>query len=171
MIHLDFNPVYKGVKKARVVLLIIACIAFVIGLPFSIEAKKASTHNPDDISIEMIKTTREETTQEYHVFVTFKVTNHTISTIKQLQFVTDVYKNGNDLGYFLVETGSIQIAPESSSELTVRLTVQKNSWDTPTDLFVELYNNGLQNVHGSFSIYGVKWTDSESYWEPSKQRY
>lgn len=171
MIHLYFNPKYNGVKKARVVLLIIACIAFVIGLPFSIEAKKAKTHNPDNISIEMIKTEREETTREYHVFVTFRVTNHTISTIKAIKFVTDVYKNGNYLGNFRSETSSIQIAPESSSELTVRLIVQKSAWDTPTDLFVELYNNGVQNVRGTVSIYGVEWTDNESYRDRSMIQY
>ena len=162
------DTLYNVLKKVRIVLLIITCLVFIVGVSLSAEAGKARKHNPDDITISIVKTDREETTRDYIVYMTFRITNQTTGTIKSISFQPHFSKKtGSNMGYMTCESGSVQIEPGKSTEITFSLSQEKRY--EPSDLFVELYNNGTQNLQATFSIYSVKWTDDYSYWEPSKK--
>lgn len=168
MLQYDINPFYNALKKIRIFLLIVACIVLFVGLIRSCVANIGRQHNPVDIEVVLLQTKSQETDDAYNILCTYRITNNTGATIKNIVADTIIkYKNGNDLGSIRAKWWSdLHLNPGESRQVEIYLTYRKKDMFPADDLFVELYNNGLGNVFASsYKIQYVSWEDGQLFKE------
>ncbi len=158
----------EKIGKISTILLVIACIVFIIGLVLTnIEIQKAD-HNVDDITIEMKNiTTKVEQgyyNTDYYVYMDFEIRNNTRAQLDYFEvtsYLTD--ENGKSLGYITSNFGSsysysnqLNLESGENTVITNYLTESGTNWGT---VFAELYNNGIQNCSVRHEITRAMWSD------------
>ena len=155
-------------KKIRIILLIVAGIAFIVGLSITGFVEQEQAHNIEDIYIDITNSKSKYSNSTYYVYMDFRITNKTSATldfVKVTAYFTD--RSGNLIGTTTAELGSpyddrkLNISTGSSGTRTMHISKLKS--DTQDEhLFVELYNHGLQNVTVTYEITYAEWSDGYS---------
>ena len=155
----------ETIGKISKILLIIACIVFVIGLILTYIEIQRVNHNPADISVELNSVTPKIDTSgyspDYYVYMDFEIKNNTQATLEYISvttYLTD--ENGKSIGYITSTFGSysnkLNLAPGESTVITNYLRTSGSNWGS---VFEELYYNGLSNCEVESEITYVSWTD------------
>ena len=154
----------KSAKVIRIILLAIACIAFVIGLGLSGKAERERKHNLNDIGIEITNCESKYDDRSYYVFFDYTVTNNTAETLDDVTIKTEFKdKSGKTLGILTTEMGSpngqkmnLEKGGTDVWQTHLEEYQSKSSYD---DLFVELFTNGIESLEISYQITYAKWAD------------
>ena len=160
---------YELAKKLRIILLVIACLVLVACLPIAKEKDKARTHNPEKIEIQMLSCTPESDDTYYYATMDFEIKNKTGSTIDYIEVTTYFSdKNGKSIGTMTSNFG----ATYSSSSLNLKANdkaikeiylSERKSASYFDSLFVELYENGIDDLVITHEITQVIWSDKYRY--------
>ena len=156
----------ETIGKISKILLIIACIVFVIGLILThIEIQRVN-HNAADIRVELKSVTPKIDTSgyspDYYVYMDFEIKNNTQATLEYISvttYLTD--ENGKSIGYITSTFGSsysnkLNLAPGESTVITNYLQAYGSNWGS---VFEELYYNGLSSCNTRSEITYASWID------------
>lgn len=157
------------VKKIRTILLVVACISFCVGLALSQEKNKERAHNPKDIEIEIIDCESGADNRSYYVNLEYKITNDTKEELYCVNVTASFKdKNGDLIGTVTSTHGSqmgyaaLKLGSDESTKQQVQLS-EYQSASSYDDIFVELYNNGIEDMEIEYEITYVKWSDGYEY--------
>lgn len=151
-------------KKFQIILLVIACIVFIVGLVLSSKAEKERAHNIEDIEIKIVDSYKKSEGNHYYVYTDFKITNDTKETLEYLEvttYFTD--KNGKSIGHMTSSFGSnwswdSGLALESGESVTTTTYLEESYYNWGT-LFEALYENGVSAYDVRYEITYASWAD------------
>lgn len=147
----------KYEKKICTILMITACVAFCFGFVKSI-------HNPDKVKIEIVQCESQSDDYKYYVLMEYKITNLSNVTLTHVQLETMVYDiDGELLGTITSTFGSynnnFRIKNGDSKVFDTSLEALVKS-DSISDVFIELYNNGINDLSFEHEIQVATWVDN-----------
>lgn len=154
--------------KIQKFLLVVACIAFLVGLILTKMATDERNHNVADISIRIVdvssKIKEGYSSSDYYVYMDFEIENNTEAALDSLN-VTFYFrdKNGKSVGKLTSSFGGNTPAIKSGKKgiETSYISEYGDKWDS---LFYELYHNGLENCSVIYEITGASWDDDYSWY-------
>ena len=158
----------KKAKTIRTLLLVIACITLMVGFFQSAAADKVRKHNPEKIDIEIAQIESKYDSSKYYVVMDYEISNNTSVKLDYVKVITYVYDiDDRRLGTITSEFGnsysnSINVQSGGSVIQSTSLSANQNS-SSFTDVFVELYNNGMTNARFEYEIVSAKWSDNYRY--------
>ena len=161
---------WKTAKKIRTILLVIACIAVVIGFnKAKIHGEKAA-HDPDDIKMEIVACESKYDDRNYYVYMDYEIKNKTKETVDYIAVTTYFKdKNGKSIGTMTSEfgtpygNGALNLSKGDKVIESTYLDEYKTSTNM-SEMFVYLYENGIEDVEITFEITSVRWADDYSYY-------
>lgn len=160
---------YNVAKKIRVILLVIACITVIVGFFLSKTYEDKAAHNPENIKIEMISCESKYDDANYYVYMGYKIDNSTKATIDYIAITTYISdKDGKSIGTITSDFGSIysdsalNLDPEKEVIKETYLSERQAAY-SHSDMFIELYNNGIEDLVITYEITSVKWSDGYYY--------
>ena len=149
-------------KNIQTALFVVALIALIVGLVFSVKADKARAHNVEDIVIEITGDYTETEGNYCYVYTHFKITNNTRKTLNYVEVKTHFTdKNGRSLGTMTTTLGSIYGNGLSleKGESVVKTTYLEDPYYSMSDLFEGLYENGVSAYNVEHEITYAYWSD------------
>ncbi len=162
----------KTAKIIRTLLLVVACIAFLVGLVQSNIAGTKRSHNPDKIKVEITSCESKYDNTYYYVYTDFTIENNTSATLSYVEVVTYFKdQNGKIIGTMNSQLGSsygsgsgLNIAAGETGIKETYLSEYQSS-SSYSNLFIELYNHGLSNVTITYEITNAVWSDGYRYYK------
>lgn len=160
---------YALAKKIRTILLVVACLVLVACLPMAREKDKERSHNPEKIKIEILNCRPESDDTYYYATMDFEIINKTGKPIDYIQVTTYFSdKNGKSIGTMTsnfgatYSSGSLNLKANDKviQEIYLSERISSSYYDS---LFVELYENGIDDLVITHEITSVKWADDYSY--------
>ena len=149
-------------KKVIIIISIVCLIVLIIGITKIV-------HNVNRIDISITDVSSKNDNKYYYVYTDFTINNQTGATIDYLE-VTTYFKDskGKTVGTMTSTFGS------SYGNSTLNLKAHKKTieetylseWyssSSMSDLFVTLYNNGIDGLTITYEITYVKWSDGHTY--------
>jgi len=147
-------------------------IAIIVAIACSITVKVGITkivHNANNIDISITDVTSKCDNKYYYVYTDFTIENHTGATIDYLE-VTTYFKDdkGKSVGTMTSTFGSsygkssLNLKACDKAIEETYLSEWYNS-SSMSDLFVTLYNNGLDGLTITYEITYIKWSDGNTY--------
>ena len=161
---------WKTAKKIRSILLVVAIITLVVGLYKTNDYKKVAAHDPDDIKIEIVSCESKYDDRNYYVYMDFEIKNKTKETIDYIAVTTYFKdKNGKSIGTMSSEFGTPYgngaLNLEKGDKVIESTYLDEYKTSTHMDnMFVELYENGIEDMEITFEITSVRWADDYSYY-------
>ena len=148
-------------RTIRTILLVLACIAFICGMIWSIGAAKDRASDTSNISISITNKDCYYNANEspytngcYHIDLTYSITNNTKVGWQYLNIVTYVYdRSGNSLGSIYSEFGVSY--GQSDFHLGVGDTITKETGledNQPDEFFAALYQYDLSDLKFEYEI-------------------
>lgn len=143
---------YSLAKKLRITFLVIAFLVLVACVPMATEKEAERNHNPEKIEIQMLSCTPKSDDTYYYATMDFEIKNKTEFTVDYIEVTTYFSdKNGKSIGSMRSSFG----ATYSSSALNLKsgdkvikdvYLSERKSASTYDPLFVELYENGIDDL-------------------------
>ena len=161
---------YELAKKIRTILLVIACIVFIACLPMAKEKHTARAHNPKEIEIQILSCTPENDDTYYYVTMDFEIKNKTKTDLDYIKVVTYFSdKNGKSIGTMTSSFGDLSnYSPLNlkTNKKVIKETYlsERKSASYFDSLFVQLYENGIDDLVITHEIIDVKWSDDYRIW-------
>ena len=159
---------FKTANTIRKILLIIACISFIVGLVWSHQYMRKKAHNPEDIKITLLESESKYDDKYYYVYMDFKIENDTDATIDYLAITTYFTdKQGKEIGtmtstYGGYHSSALNLKPSEKVIKETYLSEFKTK-SSYSDLFTRLYLNGIEDITITYEITTVDWSDNYSY--------
>lgn len=159
--NINFLQNMKNVKTIHIVLIVISCIAFVFGLVKSSEVQEAEAHNTNNIEISILNTTPKSDGRYYYVYNDFEIANNTSATIDYIEITsTFIDESGKYIGSLVSSYGSYGATLEVGKTITIETYLKESASSASTNkLFIELYNNGMDNLTVTHEITSIVWGD------------
>ncbi len=155
-------------KKRRKIIIVAVIAAIVCGIALKIGITKI-THSVNDIEISITDVTPKSDSKYYYLYTDFTIINNTGATIDYLE-VTAYFKDskGKSVGTMTSTFGSsygnssLNLKAHQKTIESTYLSEWYNS-SSMSDLFVTLYNDGMNGLTVSYEIICVEWSDGNSY--------
>lgn len=151
----------KVTKIIRIVLLVIACITFFVGLSFSKIASDKAAHDLSKIKVSITQ----KSTSSSEVYLTYEIKNNTKVNWSYLEIKTYVYdKSGNSLGAITATLGTnysnSDLKLEKGKKISKKVTLKYDN----SDFMQTLYDANLSDlVFESEVTYGSYYNSNGSF--------
>ncbi|MBR6427399.1 MAG: hypothetical protein IKS28_06185 [Clostridia bacterium] len=154
-------------KRKRRFIILAVIITIVTGIVTK-EIISRAIHSPQDIVIEITNITPKSDDSTYYVYFDFLLMNNTGSTLDYLSVTTYFEdKSGKSLGTMTSEFGSnyggAQLSLASGKQITKEIYLSDRKTSSHSQLFVKLYEEGLDSVVIRYEITCAKWLDGFTY--------
>ncbi|MBR3436410.1 MAG: hypothetical protein IKG97_01510 [Lachnospiraceae bacterium] len=145
----------RTLKIIRIILLVLACIAFFVGIGLSQKAEKARKTDLSKINVKIVgkecyynQFEAPYTNGYYHILLTYELTNKTKVDWKYLSVETIVYdKNGKTIGSLTAEFGNSYGASNLKLKVGEKATRDSELKDNmPSTFFMTLYDSDLSDL-------------------------
>ena len=137
----------------------VSCILFFVGAARSCKASKGRAHDIDDIAVELKSTEGSSAGNGwYRLDFEYSVDNDTDADISTISFTTSFFdKDGKNLGS--IDSNSVEAKIKEGSKDSLKLSVETYG-NNASDLFVRLYNEGLDGLTVKIKVTDVYFEDN-----------
>jgi len=155
----------KKQKNRKIIIAVIIAIVCFITVKIGITK---IVHNANNIDISITDVSSKSDNKYYYVYTDFTIENRTGATIDYLEVTTYFKDDGKSVGTMTSTFGSSY----GNSSLNLKAhtkTIEEtylSEWyssSSMSDLFVTLYNNGIDGLTITYEITCIKWSDGHTY--------
>ncbi|MBQ7171457.1 MAG: hypothetical protein IJR89_04170 [Clostridia bacterium] len=161
----------KTFRIVRIVLIVVAFIAFLYGIKATRTATANKNHNPDKIVLKLSELSSEAKNSDsysgkYYVYMDYEIENKTAAELKIVSaIITFSDKSGKEIMSVRGDFGSgSTLNIKKMSKGNSRIYLEKSISYADEDVgFMNLYNGNKDNYSITYKIVGVQWTDGYYY--------